>query len=116
MALIILLQRYVDPIVVFVNEMVTHRKFKTIPQHEVNQLVTYEKGASPQQIPYYFTAPKEHPGRFEITYMPSAKLKHEVHSIILMIVTLLMDYYSILLSILRASCSVDTHSKMWNDY
>eukprot|EP00026_Physarum_polycephalum_P000177 Phypoly_transcript_00177.p1 GENE.Phypoly_transcript_00177~~Phypoly_transcript_00177.p1 ORF type:complete len:1792 (+),score=500.68 Phypoly_transcript_00177:82-5457(+) len=69
--------RYMDPINFFVLEMINYRKFKRSSQQEVDQLVTFEKGASPTSIPYYITAPKEHPGRFEITYMPSTRLKHE---------------------------------------
>ncbi|CAJ0962765.1 unnamed protein product, partial [Mesorhabditis belari] len=76
-----ILARYVQPMVLYANEICSHKYF--IPQvvHEDRSLVDAklyeEKRLQPNRIPYVLTTSGDIPGKFLLSYLISAKPKHE---------------------------------------
>ncbi|KAL6525584.1 Transcription elongation factor spt6 [Orobanche hederae] len=71
------MDRYVDPLVAHLKEMLSYRKFRMGNKSEVDELLKIEKAENPMRIMYCFGISHEHPGTFILTYIRSSNPHHE---------------------------------------
>ncbi|KAL6555302.1 Transcription elongation factor spt6 [Orobanche gracilis] len=71
------MDRYVDPLVAHLKEMLSYRKFRMGNKSEVDELLKIEKAENPMRIVYCFGISHEHPGTFILTYIRSSNPHHE---------------------------------------
>jgi len=71
------MDRYVDPLVGHLKNMLGYRKFKKGRKNEVDELLKAEKAENPMRIVYCFGISHEHPGTFILSYIRSSNPHHE---------------------------------------
>ncbi|ONK61390.1 uncharacterized protein A4U43_C08F29410 [Asparagus officinalis] len=71
------MDRYVDPLVSHLKNMLGYRKFKKGKKSEVDELLKAEKAQNPRRIVYCFGISHEHPGTFILSYIRSSNPHHE---------------------------------------
>ncbi|CAL0332811.1 unnamed protein product [Lupinus luteus] len=71
------MDRYVDPLVTHLKEMLNYRKFRRGTKSEIDELLRIEKVENPLRIVYSFGILHEHPGTFILTYIRSTNPHHE---------------------------------------
>jgi transcription elongation factor SPT6 len=78
-ALIVLqvMDRYVDPLVGHLKNMLAYRKFRKGTKSEIDDQLRAEKAENPMRIVYAFGISHEHPGTFILAYIRSSNPHHE---------------------------------------
>ncbi|MQL71470.1 hypothetical protein Taro_003793, partial [Colocasia esculenta] len=71
------MDRYVDPMVANLRNMLAYRKFRRGTKAEVDDLLRAEKAENPTRIVYCFGISQEYPGSFILTYIRSSNPHHE---------------------------------------
>lgn len=64
----------------FARELFSYRYYRNADggsKTTLDKLLTMEKKRTPSRIPYFFSASRDLPGRFTISYMPRTKSRHE---------------------------------------
>merc|ERR1719187_3032039 len=75
-----IIARHVQPMAAFSRDMLNHKYYKDSEggnREIMHKLVMEEKKKGPTKIPYFFSASKEHPGKFLLSYAPKMKPRHE---------------------------------------
>lgn len=89
-----ILARHVQPMVSMVRDVMTHKCYRRAPITQGESLpsdtstrdymtgvLRSEKKGQPTRIPYYFTASRQFPGKFMLSYMPREKALHEYFTV-----------------------------------
>ncbi|XP_010922250.1 transcription elongation factor SPT6-like [Elaeis guineensis] len=71
------MDRYVDPLVNHLKNMLAYRKFRRGTKAEVDELLKAEKAENPMRIVYCFGISHEYPGTFILSYIRSSNPHHE---------------------------------------
>lgn len=71
------MDRYVDPLVGHLKNMLAYRKFRKGTKSEIDDQLRAEKVDNPMRILYAFSISHEHPGTFILTYIRSSNPHHE---------------------------------------
>ena len=75
-----ILARFVQPMASFAKDLITHKCYKPADGGNVDQLkklLVEEKSKNPKHIPYLFSASKQYPGKFCLSYQPGSKHRIE---------------------------------------
>ncbi|KAM0954059.1 putative tex-like protein, HTH domain superfamily [Dioscorea sansibarensis] len=71
------MDRYVDPLVGHLKNMLGYRKFRRGSKADLDELLKMEKAENPMRIVYCFGISHEHPGTFILSYIRNANPHHE---------------------------------------
>ncbi|PKA53008.1 hypothetical protein AXF42_Ash001989 [Apostasia shenzhenica] len=71
------MDRYVDPLVTNLKNMLNYRKFRRGNKAEVDDQLRREKAENPMRIVYSFGISHDHPGTFILSYVRSSNPHHE---------------------------------------
>uniref|UniRef100_A0A1D1YSQ9 Transcription elongation factor spt6 n=1 Tax=Anthurium amnicola TaxID=1678845 RepID=A0A1D1YSQ9_9ARAE len=72
------MDRFVDPLVTHMRNMLAYRKFRKGTKAEIDDLLRAEKVENPMRIVYCFGISYEHPGAFILTYIRNSNPHHEL--------------------------------------
>ena len=76
-----IIARHISPMASNARDILTYKYFRSDTdggnRTKCEQIVISEKRANPAKIHYFFSASKEMPGKFMLTYMPRDKVRHE---------------------------------------
>ncbi|KAK8925663.1 hypothetical protein KSP39_PZI018098 [Platanthera zijinensis] len=71
------MDRYVDPLVTNLKNMLSYRKFRWGSKSDVDDQIRKEKAENPMRIVYSFGISHDHPGTFVLSYIRSSNPHHE---------------------------------------
>jgi hypothetical protein len=72
-----ILVRYIEPTIMYVQEMQSFRSFRHGDQDAIDRMLTQDKNREPKRIPYYVHVSFERPGSFLLSYLPHKRIKTE---------------------------------------
>eukprot|EP01119_Soliformovum_irregulare_P007094 TRINITY_DN1949_c0_g1_i1.p1 TRINITY_DN1949_c0_g1~~TRINITY_DN1949_c0_g1_i1.p1 ORF type:complete len:1550 (+),score=544.67 TRINITY_DN1949_c0_g1_i1:1495-6144(+) len=73
-----ILARYIDPMTMFIQELVSFRNFQKGGKEEIERLLSEKKKQQPKTIPYLISIAEGNTGTFVLSYIPgSTRVRHE---------------------------------------
>ncbi|XP_034935114.1 transcription elongation factor SPT6-like [Chelonus insularis] len=77
--------RYVNPMAAYVSELLDYKYYETDVngiKDKAEELLNEKKKQNPGGIPYIFSAAKDYPGKFLLSYLPRLECLHEYISVV----------------------------------
>ncbi|KAK2165050.1 hypothetical protein LSH36_55g00002 [Paralvinella palmiformis] len=75
-----IIARHIQPMAAFVRDILSYKYHKESDggnREVMEKICIEEKKKAPSKIPYFFTASKEFPGKFMLSYLPRKTVRHE---------------------------------------
>uniref|UniRef100_A0A915AX80 Suppressor of Ty 6 homolog n=5 Tax=Parascaris univalens TaxID=6257 RepID=A0A915AX80_PARUN len=80
-----ILARHIQPMAAFARDVLSHKYFldgvKAEDRENIEMHLADERKRDPTRIPYTMTPSQDFPGKFVLSYMPVAKVKHEYFTV-----------------------------------
>ena len=75
------LAHYLDPIVLYCQEVFNHRKYNASSPQQIEEFLHKEKEQNASSIPYCISVNERHPGYFDICFIPNKRIHRESFSV-----------------------------------